>query len=144
MSPALNFDPQSPEITAIDLARALDRLERKILSTPPEPRLLYDSYERTKTAAVSLNPLSRNLSPPYHLRQQLRCKHTEPRIRTHPPPSSRTHLLPTEDPVPPATSPDYPPRPARPSQTPHRPPPRTRPAGPRLAFRCLTRRRPAE
>ena len=52
MSPAMNFDPQSPEITAVDLARALDSLERKILSTPPEPRLVYSSFERTKTAAV--------------------------------------------------------------------------------------------
>lgn len=57
MSPATNIDPHSPEITAIDLARVLDRLERKILSTPFEPRLLYSSYERTKTAAVSSDVL---------------------------------------------------------------------------------------
>ncbi|KAL8786140.1 MAG: hypothetical protein Q9195_008344 [Heterodermia aff. obscurata] len=50
MSQATAFDLQSPEINVIDLARALACLERKILSTPPDPRLQYSSYERTKTA----------------------------------------------------------------------------------------------
>ena len=69
MSLPTTFDPQSPEITVIDLARALACLERKILSTPPDPRILYSSYERTKTAAVSTQHLrylsiSLSVSPP--------------------------------------------------------------------------------
>jgi len=51
MTVAFSIDPQSPEITAINLARALDRLEHKILSTPPDARLLRSGYERTKTSA---------------------------------------------------------------------------------------------
>ena len=51
MALALKIDLQSPEITAINLARALDRLEHKILSTPADARLLYSCYERAKTSA---------------------------------------------------------------------------------------------
>lgn len=42
------------DVTAIDLRRALSRLERKILASP-DPRLARSSYERTKTSAVSLS-----------------------------------------------------------------------------------------
>ena len=51
MTVAYSIDPASPSITAINLSRALDRLERKILSTPPDPRLLKSGYERSKTSA---------------------------------------------------------------------------------------------
>ena len=40
-----------PDYDAINLRRALPRLEAKILT--PDPRLLRSSYERRKTAAVS-------------------------------------------------------------------------------------------
>ena len=36
----------------IDLARALSRLEAKILTSDPHSRLRYSPYERAKTAAV--------------------------------------------------------------------------------------------
>ncbi|CAF9902913.1 MAG: hypothetical protein HETSPECPRED_000054 [Heterodermia speciosa] len=68
---ATAFDPQSPEINVIDLARALACLERKILSTPPDPRLLYSSHERTKTAA--------NLE--YARTLLLRLEHTSSRLK---------------------------------------------------------------
>lgn len=38
--------------TAINLTRALSRLEQKILISP-DPRLARSSFERTKTSAVS-------------------------------------------------------------------------------------------
>ncbi len=41
------------ETLAIELGRALSRLEQKILACPPNSRLQHSSYERTKTAAVS-------------------------------------------------------------------------------------------
>ncbi|KAL9116759.1 MAG: hypothetical protein Q9187_006713 [Circinaria calcarea] len=44
-------DTSSPDIDAINLSRALSRLEQKILSPTPNPRLLHSSFERAKTAA---------------------------------------------------------------------------------------------
>lgn len=44
--------PEPPEVTAVNLKRALIRLEQKIL-TSPDPRLTNSSFERTKTSAVS-------------------------------------------------------------------------------------------
>ncbi|KAG7009783.1 hypothetical protein G7Y79_00001g000550 [Physcia stellaris] len=63
MSPA-EFDPQSPEITAIDLARALDRLERKILSTPPSHgfcTLAMSNLEYARTLLLRLEHTSSRL-----------------------------------------------------------------------------------
>ncbi|MCJ1376255.1 hypothetical protein MMC20_007497 [Loxospora ochrophaea] len=63
-----SLDLESPEITSINLARALSRLEQKVLSPNPSPRLLHSSYERTKTAA--------NLD--YARTLLLRLEHTKP------------------------------------------------------------------
>ncbi|MCJ1398538.1 hypothetical protein MMC11_001738 [Xylographa trunciseda] len=41
----------SSDIDAINLGRVLSRLEHKVLSANPDPRLLRSSYERSKTAA---------------------------------------------------------------------------------------------
>ena len=42
------------DVAAIDLARVLSRLEKKILSAnTAEPRLQHSSYERIKTSAVT-------------------------------------------------------------------------------------------
>lgn len=49
--PALSANPR--DVAAIDLGRVLDRLEKRILSSEVDIRLLHSSYERTKTAAVS-------------------------------------------------------------------------------------------
>lgn len=48
---SLNVNPR--DVAAIDLGRVLERLEKRILSADVDPRLLHNSYERTKTAAVS-------------------------------------------------------------------------------------------
>lgn len=53
MAHATSYGPQSNEFLSIDLSRALTRLERKILSSPLDPRLRHSSYERAKTSAVS-------------------------------------------------------------------------------------------
>lgn len=54
MSRGLSTSVNPREIAAIDLGRVLERLEKKILSSDADPRLLHSSYERTKTSAVSL------------------------------------------------------------------------------------------
>ena len=135
MSQVTAFDPQSPEINVIDLARALACLERKILSTPPDARLLYSTHERTKTAAVS--PSFSVISPPLANTPGS----TEPRVHPHPPPPPRTHLLPPEDSITPTRSSIHIAIPTSPPQTHHRPTPRARSRRrPRLAFGCLAPR----
>lgn len=62
MTHAISFDPQSNEVLTINLSRALSRLERKILSSPLDPRLRHSSYERAKTSAVSMTSPDRDSS----------------------------------------------------------------------------------
>ena len=51
------------DVAAIDLARLLSRLEKRILSVDAaDPRLLHSSYERIKTSAVLLAPFPLFLS----------------------------------------------------------------------------------
>ena len=54
MSRTLSLDLNPIDVAVIDLGRVLDRLEKKILSTNPDPHLLHSSFERNKTAAVSV------------------------------------------------------------------------------------------
>lgn len=61
MARTLSLSTKSNEILAIDLSRALSRLEQKILSSPPNPRLQHSSHERTKTSTVSFG-LTRTFS----------------------------------------------------------------------------------
>ncbi len=55
MDGMIPYSPHSREELAINLRRALSRLERKILASPPDARLKHSSYERAKTSAVSMN-----------------------------------------------------------------------------------------
>ena len=52
MARAAAFDTQPSDIASINLTRLLSRLEHKILSSEPDPRLRLSSYERAKTSAV--------------------------------------------------------------------------------------------
>ena len=95
----INASPR--DIAAIDLDRALNRLERKILSADADPRLQHSSYQRIKTSAVSSSLLNHFSQP---VDWSLRIAHKdakqfpiEPRIRPHPPSPSRTRQLNPKD-----------------------------------------------
>ena len=49
---SLNANPR--DVATIDLGRVLDRLEKKVLSSDADSRLLHSNFERKQTAAVSL------------------------------------------------------------------------------------------
>ena len=82
------------ENLAIDLSRALARLEQKILASPQNSRLYYSRSERTKTAAVGSpsNALFPSLSPDI-------CA-LESRICPWLTPSSWTQVILHQDPIP--------------------------------------------
>ncbi|KAA6407640.1 MAG: hypothetical protein FRX48_08478 [Lasallia pustulata] len=51
MARAAALDIQPSDVVSINLTRLLSRLEHKILSSEPDPRLRLSSYERAKTSA---------------------------------------------------------------------------------------------
>lgn len=55
MARAVRVDTPPFAITSINLARLLSRLEHKVLSSEPDPRLRRSSYERAKTSAVRIH-----------------------------------------------------------------------------------------
>ena len=58
---SIKFDTPQLRTDAITLERLLSRLRDKILSSPPNARLLHSRFERTKTAAVRpIHPQSRH------------------------------------------------------------------------------------
>ena len=109
------------ESLAIDLSRALARLEQKILASPQNSRLHYFSSERTKTVAVG----SRSNAPFPSLVPET-CA-IEYRICPWPTPSSRTRVILDQDPIPQASGANQTFQSTRFAQNYNRSPSRTRP-----------------
>ncbi len=112
MDRPISYSPQSREELAINLRRALSRLERKILASPPDARLKHSSYERAKTSAVSMNfPYAAEI-PRHHIKPPLcsqphifvvltrHCEALESRIRPHAPAPSGARSLVDQNTIP--------------------------------------------
>ncbi|MCJ1299095.1 hypothetical protein MMC08_001886 [Hypocenomyce scalaris] len=51
MARAVALDTRATDVASVNLTRLLSRLEQKVLSSEPDPRLRRSSYERAKTSA---------------------------------------------------------------------------------------------